>query len=297
MKREKVAVRVPGSTSNIGSGFDTLGLALKIHNTVRLQKIAGDGIAVVTSIQESNGAGVHSMVSHAADLFFRCARQRRIGFEARIDGEIPPGRGLGYSATVRVGILAGLNALTGACWTREQLLELAVILEGHPDNASPAVLGGFTVSGMVAERVRCLRFKVGSELKLVVLVPRFGIGTARSRALLPRSYSKPDTAHALNRAALITAALSSGNFTALRGILDDRVHQPYRRKLMPKLSRLIGAGERAGAIGGFLSGSGSSVICAAVRSGSRVAAAMRKEMPDAEVWVLPADNSGFRVSD
>lgn len=295
MKREKVAVRIPGSTSNIGSGFDTLGLALKIYNTFRIRRIAGDGIAVVTSAQEVNGAGIHSMAGHAADLFFRCARQRRIGFEVAVDGEIPPGRGLGYSATVRVGVLAGLNALTGADWRREQLLELAVVLEGHPDNASPAILGGLTVSGMVAERLRCLRFKVSSGLKLVVLIPSFGVSTARARTVLPRLYSKADAAHGLNRAALITAAFAKGEFKSLRGVFDDRVHQPYRRKLIPRLSRVIRAGEREGAIGGFLSGAGSSVICLAESGAGRIGQAMGRELPGSRVTVLTPDNTGYRL--
>lgn len=295
MARRSVTVQVPGSTSNLGSGFDTLGLALDLHTRVRINPIAGTGVVVVAGGGAAGGAGNFSMVSDAADLFFRNTRRRRFGFEAAIEGDVPAGRGLGYSATVRVGVLAGLNAVARTGLSREQLLELAVRLEGHPDNASPAIFGGFTVSGMIPGGVRCLYFSVGSRLKLVALVPRFEVSTAQARALLPASYSQEDTAHALNRAALITAAFASEDFESLRGVFDDRVHQPYREKLIPRLSRVIRSGEKAGAIGGFLSGSGSSVICLTSTGAARIGAAMRRRMPDSEVRICSPDNDGFRI--
>src|SRR6185436_5130181 len=144
----------------------------------------------------------------AAVLFFRRTRVPTFGVEVAVSGKVPVARGLGASATVRVGLLAGLDALAGTRWPRVQLLQLATRLEGHPDNASPAIFGGFTVSGMVDGEVRCLSFPVRPKLKCVTLIPRFGIATEKARQLLPTSYSKADTAHALNRSALISAALA-----------------------------------------------------------------------------------------
>ena len=293
--RQSVRIQVPGSTSNLGSGFDTLGLALQLYQSIRVRRIAGNGVVLTAPNYETGGAGDLVMASEAADLFFRRAKRRRFGIEVSVTGDVPAGRGLGYSATVRVGILAALNAMAGTRLGREQLLELAVMLEGHPDNASPSVFGGFTVSGMIPNGVRCLYFAVSSRVKLVTLVPDFGVSTVKARALLPSSYSKADAVHALNRASLITAAFAGEHFESLRGLFDDQVHQPYRRKLVPRMLQVIQAGERAGAIGGFLSGSGSSVICVALANAANVAAAMRRQMPDSAVRILEPDNSGFRV--
>lgn len=295
MTRQPVTVRVPGSTSNLGSGFDTLGLALRLYNSIRVKPIAGNGVVVVAANNETNGAGGFDMATEAANLFFCRTKCRRFGIEITMTGDVPAGRGLGYSATVRVGILAALNEIAKTRLTREQLLELAVILEGHPDNASPAIFGGFTVSGMIPGGVRCLYFAVSRKVKLVTLVPRFGISTAKARVLLPASYSKADTAHALNRASLIVAAFARDDCDSLRGLFDDRVHQPYRKKLIPQLSRVIQAGEKAGAIGGFLSGSGSSIICVALANAANVAAAMKSQMPKSDVKILSPDDLGFRV--
>jgi len=125
---------------------------------------------------------------------------------------------------VRVAILVGLNELAETSLSRERLLNLATQLEGHPDNSSPSIFGGFTVSGVVNGHVRCLHFPVPEQLKLVTLIPNFPISTEQARKLMPASYSKADAAHALNRAALITAAFSSGNFAALQGLFDDPIH-------------------------------------------------------------------------
>ncbi len=203
-------------------------------------------------------------------------------------------RGLGYSATARLGLVAALNELSGAALNRQQLLELVTSLEGHPDNASPAVLGGFTVSGMVGQGMRCLRFEVSPKLKLVTLMPRFKINTEKARRVLPENFSRSDAAHSLNRAALITAAFAAKDYEALRGLFDDRVHQPYREPLIPRLPAVIRAGEAAGAIGGFLSGSGSAIICLTLERPEAVASAMQQEMPDSEVKILAPENDGFQ---
>jgi homoserine kinase len=288
-------VKVPGSTSNLGSGFDTLGLAVKLYNFVRVTRAAGREVEIVSSVSPAGRARLSAMLSEAAGLFFRRARLPAFGLEVSLCGDVPGGRGLGASATARLGVVAALNELARAGLSRQQLLELVTTLEGHPDNASPALFGGFTVSGLVGKSVRCLAFPVGPELKCVTLIPAFEISTEKARKLVPKSFSKADTVHSLNRAALITAALASGNHEALRGVFDDRVHQPYRERLIPRLSRVLRAGERMGALGGFLSGSGSAMMCLTLERAGAVAEAMRREMPDSEVKILTADNAGFVV--
>jgi homoserine kinase len=202
---------------------------------------------------------------------------------------------LGASATARLGMAAALNALVGTALARDELLDFVTGLEHHPDNASPCLLGGFTVSGLVDGRVRALSFPVSPELQFVTLIPEFQIATEEARKLVPNTYAKADTIHSLNRAALISAAFASGNYGALRGVFDDRVHQPYREKLIPQLSRVLQAGEQAGAIGGWLSGSGSAIMCMTLKNADEVAAAMRRELPEASIQILTADNRGMEI--
>jgi homoserine kinase len=283
---------VPASTSNLGSGFDTLGLAVQLYTTVELEPSETGDVRIDSSAPHPELA---KSVSGTVEAFFEATTAKRFGLSARVSSKVPIARGLGYSATVRVGILAGLNALAQTGLSRDQLLNLATQLEGHPDNSSPSIFGGFTVSGVVNGNVRCLHFRLPEELKLVTLIPKFTISTEYARKLMPLSYSKADAAHALNRAALITAAFASGNFASLKGLFDDRIHQPYRQSLIPMLPSAIAAGEAAGAVGGFLSGSGSGIICLALKNPERIGKSMQRVLPDSEVMILSIDNDGYSI--
>ena len=287
-----VTVRVPGSTSNLGSGFDTLGLAVRLYSEVRVTPQPGRRLQVSSNLTEADPARAAVLIQQAARLFFHRTRQPSLGLAVTLSGHVPIGRGLGASATARVGLMVALNELTRAGLDRHQLLTLATDLEGHPDNASPALFGGFTVSGRTQGTVRCLRFAVSPRLQLVTLIPRFQISTETARKLVPSVFSKADTAHSLNRAALVTAAFASGQYEQLRGLFDDRVHQPFRRRLIPQLTRVLRAGEKAGAIGGWLSGSGSAIMCLTLARTHAVARAMHAQLPDSEIKLLSPDNRG-----
>jgi homoserine kinase len=293
---QKISVRIPCSTSNLGSGFDTLGLALALYNEVQVKQLAAPCVVIEQAPAGADHELLLGMLSETADLFFQTANQTPFGASVQLGGQVPSGRGLGASATARLGLAAGLNHLAGSPLTREGLLDLITALEHHPDNASPCLLGGFTVSGMVDGKVRCLSFPVSAEVKFVTLIPNFEIATGEARKLVPTTYSKADTVHSLNRAALISAAFASGNYEALRGVFDDRVHQPYREKLIPQLSRVIREGVAAGAIGGWLSGSGSAIMCMTLQTEvEAISAAMHAELPESHMLVLTADNRGMEI--
>ena len=290
-----VTVRVPGSTSNLGSGFDTLGLAFAIYSWVRVAPSDGTAIRFVSLSGQVNPSKAAALVREAALLLFRHLGKRPFGLEVTLHGDVPIGRGLGASAIPRLGVLIALNRMMRAKLSPEHLLNLATRLEGHPDNASPALFGGFTISGRVGNDIRCVRFPVSPRLHFVTLIPQFEIRTEDARKLLPPSFTRSDAAHSLNRSALITAAFAKGDHAFLKGLFDDKFHQPYREALLPRLSRVIHAGERAGAIGGWLSGSGSAIICVTVEHPGAVAKAMRRIMPDSVVLDLRADNTGATV--
>ncbi len=287
-------VRVPGTTANLGPGFDTLGLALRLYNRITIRKTDRRGIVITSPIDEASRGPATTMLQEAATALFRAAKKPSFGFEIGIEGEVPLARGLGSSVTARLGCAAALNQMVGEPLDREALFQLVSRLEGHPDNAAPATFGGFTASTMVGDKARAIRFPVPTAARFVTLIPNFEVSTPMARKLVPQQFSKADTVHCLTRVALITAAFASGNLEALRGCFDDRIHQPYREQLIPQLSRVIRAGEKAGAVGGWLSGSGSTIICLTLQNPEAVARAMHRVLPDSSMHILQADSTGLK---
>jgi homoserine kinase len=177
----------------------------------------------------------------------------------------------------------------------EDIIHLGTELEHHPDNVSPCVLGGFTVSSIVGAKVTCIQQEVDPSLTFVTAIPEFEMDTHEARKLLPEFYSRRETIHALNRASAISAAFIARDYQKLRGLFDDQFHQPHRQKLLPQLGRVIQAATEAGAIGGWLSGAGSGIMCLAAEQVEAVAEAMRKNLGSGEVLLLRAENSGLTI--
>ena len=291
---QQVTVRVPASSSNLGPGYDCLGVALRLYNTVTL---ARNRMAPFSHPR---------IVSDAAKLFFKQTRCRAFSFSCSIAKQVPQCRGLGSSATVRLGILLGLNKLCGDPLDRLTTFRLCAELEGHPDNAAPASFGGFTVvqngaSSSVIKRKRhasaiVQRFDVASRLYFVLLVPDFEIETARARKILPSKISRIDAAQNCANACALTAAFASRDYERMRGSFFDSLHQPFRVKLIQFLPRVIEAAEQAGALGAFLSGSGSAIAAMTLEAPERIAAAMvRSSDASAHTIITHADNRGAQA--
>jgi homoserine kinase len=289
-------VRIPGTTANLGSGFDTLGLAVALYNRATVRRRSDRRVEITSPIAEDARAGALAMLEEAAAAFFKKTHAQRFGVDLHLAGDVPIARGLGSSVTARLGCVAGLNALAGSPLDRQGLLEVVAALEGHPDNAAPAVFGGFTAAGFVGSEVRCIRVPLPSRIRLVTLIPHFEVSTPEARKRVPQTFSKADTIHILNRASLVTAAFATGRLENLRGCFDDRIHQPYRAALIPGMDAILAAGVKAGAIGGWLSGSGSTLMCLALENSEAVATAMQRKMPKAAVHILKPDNAGLKVS-
>jgi homoserine kinase len=276
---QQVTVRVPASTSNLGPGFDCLGVALRIYNRV--------------TVARSGAASVSPLARQAARLFFKAARIRPFAFACSVTDHIPRARGLGSSATVRAGLLLALNRIAGDPLERPAIFELCAELEGHPDNCAPALFGGFTVvrGGQVQ------RFDVSSRLRFVLFVPEIEIKTPAARKILPAMIKRLDAVESCGNACAITAAFASRNYQALRGAFADELHQPFRRKLIPFLPRIIAAAEKAGALGAFLSGSGSTIAAVTLESPKKILTAMlaTARSKDARVFITTADNHGAEV--
>jgi homoserine kinase len=298
-ERDTITVRVPGSTSNCGAGFDTLGLALALYNRVTLTRASG-----VAPLPDRPADGrAATMVAEAAALFFQTAGRAPVGFRYRIEGDVPAARGLGSSVTVIAGVLAGLDALHGTGWTRHQLVALATAIEGHPDNASAGILGGFCVSRcdpVTGAYLDTVRITVPAELAFVVLSPESELLTKESRGQLPATLPYFDAVKSINSAAFLTAAFATGDFAKLRHAGGDFMHEPYRLPKIPGARAALQAGAAAGALTGWLSGSGSSVLCVCpTKAAGQVSAAMRgvfaQERIAAETRVLAADNAGLQL--
>ena len=276
---QKVIVQVPASTSNLGPGFDCLGVALRLYNSVMVRR---DGTAASPRI-----------VEEAARLLFKKSRVRPFSFSCTITGDVPRARGLGGSVTVRLGLLHALNELCGRPLDRLSIFRLCAQLEGHPDNAAPASFGGFTV----ARNGTVERFDVSPRLHFVLLIPELEIATSRGRKVLPSKIRRVDAVESCGNACAITAAFASRDYEKLRGMFADRLHQPFRRKLIPILPRVIAAAEKAGALGAFLSGSGSTIAAVTLQSPEKIAHAMQRaaRSTSARTLITAADNDGVRV--
>ena len=277
----EVTIRIPATTANLGPGYDCLGVALQISNRVTVRRVA-------TRNDEDDASSL--MAAECASLFFDNARTELFHWAWSIAGEVPRSRGLGSSVTVRLGLLHGLNELAARPLTRDQLFALCAELEGHPDNAAPAAFGGFTVAG----GKEVARFEVDADLHFVLLIPDFEIATPDARRTLPDTIDRLGAAKSCANACRITAAFATQNYELLEGAFEDHLHQPYREKaLIPFLTKVITAGESAGALGGFLSGSGSTICCVTLEDPEPVMRAMLAAAPPgARGIVTQADNIG-----
>lgn len=276
---EEVTVRVPASTSNLGPGFDCLGIALRLYNDIKVSRLSGRSAETIIRV--------------AAAAFFRRAKVKPMPFSSLIAGDVPVSRGLGSSVTVRLGVIAGLNELTGQPLQRKDIFELCSQLEGHPDNAAPATYGGFNV---VRDGQR-QAFSVSAQLRFVLLIPNFEIATEYARRVLPARMTRLDAVQSCQNACAITAAFASRDYQNLRGAFVDRLHQPFRKKLIPFLDRVIDAAESAGALGAFLSGSGSTICAITLQSPDKVSRAMLSaaKSKGAKTIITSADNRGIRI--
>ncbi len=272
-----VVYRIPASTSNLGPGFDSLGLALSLYNEVEIDQ-----------------GGTHSedpFIRQAGDAFFSAIGKEPCGFSCRITGDVPRSRGLGSSVTVRLGILAGLNALHGERLSREELFQICRGLEGHPDNAAASCFGGFTI---------CLpdggwrRFAIDERLKFLLVVPGQECSTEKARKAVPTSFSREDTVFNLSHAAAVAACLASGRYEEMTNLFADRIHQPARSEFLPHLSPVLEAAQGAGALGGWLSGSGSAVAIVTLERVEAICSALSAVPGCGEILSLKADNAGLQ---
>ena len=297
---EKLKLIVPASTSNLGAGFDTFGLALTLYNTFEVEK--SDAFEV-----EVYGEGADKLPTGINNLFLQTYIRacQELGVE---DGPIkvvqkngiPLGRGLGSSATAILGGILTAAELNNLKLSPEEVLEIAFLFESHPDNLVPALVGGFTISATEEEnkKVYFERLEFPEELQILVLIPEFEILTEEARSVLPAMVSLKDAVFNIQRASLLVAALIRKDFELLRVAVEDRLHQPFRGKLLHGFEPFKEEAYKMGADAVFISGSGSTIGVFTRKNADeigRFGVEMYKKMGiPARYEILEADKEGAR---
>jgi homoserine kinase len=290
-------VSVPASSANLGPGFDAIGLALDLWVRATVQPALHFSVSFKAGTYVPTNAGFENEIVRGMD---RVLGGVRPNVSVLVENAIPLGKGLGASAA---GAVLGLSIGAELAPERPSVRELArhaAELEGHPDNALPALLGGVVVAAMPdGEEPTYLRFDPPAGLAAVVVTPRIVLPTAAARALLPTTYERRDVVFNLQRAALLAAALATGDLEALRVATGDRIHQPYRAPLVPGFDEMLRF-TLPGLYAIALSGAGPSVIALVGGNGDAIGLAMRdavaREGIESDVFALGISTRGATVA-
>ncbi|CAN5798765.1 homoserine kinase [soil metagenome] len=294
-----ISVRVPATSANLGPGYDAVGLALSLSMRIGLDRSSHPRVEVRGTGADLIPRGPEHPAYRAARFVAEIVGQSDVHFHLVQENQIPPTRGLGGSAAALVGGAVAANDLFGGQIAPPDLLNIVCELDGHPDNAAPALLGGLVIGTLTPVGVSAVRLEP-KGLKVVVAVPDFAVSTTAARRALPDSVSHRDATFNVGRSGLLLGALATGEYHLLRVAMQDRLHQPYRSHLIPGLEEVIETALANGAHGACLSGSGPTVLAFAPEQRAReIASAMQAafEAQDvkAESWALDVDLAGARV--
>jgi homoserine kinase len=268
-RQRSIEVRVPASTANLGAGFDCLGLALELYLTARATVQIGPGSR---TLARTRGVGSASLPkSPEQNLIFRAMRYaaEKEGFQLpavrlAVKNEIPMAGGLGSSAAAAVAGVALAYATAGRSLARENALRYAKEIEGHADNAGAALLGGLVVTYTQTDgRVGAMRLAWPKMIRVIAVTPAIELPTKKSRAVLPAQVPRDDAVENLQRSALFVAAIEARRYDLIWDAMQDRLHQPYRQKLIPGLAEVLAIPQMPGLLGLALSGAGPSVVALA----------------------------------
>lgn len=301
-----VTITVPATTANLGPGFDCLGAALTLHNqfTFTLQPASSTNLTITATGQEADRVNTDSsnLVYQAFTKFYQELGQAIPAVTIDIQLGVPLARGLGSSATAIVGGLVGANALAGLPLSQKAILNMAVAIEGHPDNVVPALLGGcrLAATGINIDWEIC-QIPWHEGIVPVVAIPDFELSTAEARRVLPTSYSRADAIFNAAHLGLLLRGLEAGMGKWLREGLQDRIHQPYRQALIPGYTAVEQAAVDAGAYGLVISGAGPTLLALTTRDQastvqSAMASAWAEQGTIATVYTLALDQQGATIA-
>lgn len=274
-----ITVQVPATSANLGPGFDVLGVAVQLYNQITLS--------------DPCEQWPDAFMREAASLFYHTTQLKEQAYTLKITGQVPRSRGLGSSVTVRLGLISALNFIHQSPLSAEKILQLVIQLEGHPDNAVPAALGGFAA----ASKQSWFRTDVDPCLNFIALVPNFEVETKAARAVLPVQVSLADSIINLQNTSQIVAAFATKNYSLMRNHFEDRLHQPYRSALIPQCQEAFSLAYDCGALGSFISGSGSTLMALTLEDPASLIKAWSQlfHLNLENIFSLKADNAGVRI--
>lgn len=302
LNRGKVEVKVPASTSNLGPGFDALGLALNLYNYLELE-VMESGLEI-----NVEGEGEGDIPENPKNIAYKAIATfcKEIGLEVpgirlKIKNNIPISRGLGSSGATRIAALIAARELLERDIDDQAILNVSVGLEGHTGNSSPAFYGGFVAYGKAGGDVKALHLSYPEELKAVLVIPEIELKTKKARSVLPETLPYEDAVFNICRTSLLIGALANRNWNYIKTGMEDRVHQQYREKLLPGASDVLTAAYENGADGAAWSGAGTSIIALTRKDFKKIGSAMVDQFSnsgiDSYYRTLSIEPEGARIID
>jgi homoserine kinase len=291
-----MVITVPATSANLGPGFDTLGLALNLRNEIEI--LPSDKIEI--EIYGENSDFLKKLPrNYFIDIFtehYRYLTDKEPKFKFKFNNKIPLSRGLGSSSAVIIAAITAAYEAAQVPYKKDRIINLALNYEPHPDNITPAALGGFCVAKIKKNRVFFLKKFIPTNLRAVIVIPNRPISTQKSREALKNNYSLRDVVSNLSSASMITAAFFSEKFDILKYVVEDKIHQENRMKLVPDLFKVREIALREGALMSTLSGSGSTFFNLAYKDDAySIYSALKDNFRDFNVKILNFDNLGVKV--
>lgn len=297
-------LRIPATTANIGPGYDTFGMALGYYNYLKVYPDEGFSLEIRGEGSQHLSLLSNNLTVRSAKAVFDLAGAGPINCRISMENNIPLSRGLGSSAAAILGGLMSANYALGQPLDQKKLLDMAVEIEGHPDNVTPALLGGFAASCKDDKELVTFRIETPNNLKAIAVVPQLRLSTGKSREVIPKTVSLADAVYNLRHGVLLALSLQSGDLETFGAMLKDRLHQPYRFPLIKGSKLVARKAIEAGAMGCVLSGSGSTMIAFTTLEkhnedaiGKAMVRAFKKHGIASGYLSLKMDNSGAKLID
>ena len=289
-------ISVPATSANLGPGFDTLGLAISLHNQVIIKPSKFHSVSLRGEGSNNPVLKDNNMFIAIFNDFYHNLSHKKRHFRFEFYNEIPLSRGLGSSSAVIVSAIASAYAIEGIQLEKSKLLNLALAYENHPDNITPAVMGGFNVATVQENEVKSIKKNMPKSLKAIVVIPNRPISTQLARKALPYKYSKEDAIFNISHSSLLAAAFISQDWEMLRYASLDKFHQKYRMKQMPELFDVQKTSLQNGSLMSTLSGSGSTLFSLCYNEDAqRIERELKKKFPHFRVLTRDFDNAGVVV--
>jgi homoserine kinase len=260
MNNQKVRVKVPASTANLGPGFDTLGLALNMYSWIEMSRAEQTAIHLYGDEMSGLPTDKSNLIYKVAQKVFRRAGVHMPELEISMYSDIPLTRGLGSSASAIIGALAAANALIDHPLSENELFQISSEMERHPDNVGASLFGGLVIAYWDGERAEYIRINPEPRLEVLVAIPDFHLSTEKARDVLPKQLDMKDAVFNVSHASVLVAALCTGNLQMIPLAMKDRLHQPYRASLIPGMEKILDQAVQHGALGVALSGAGPTLL-------------------------------------